>query len=64
MPMPDGTPSPYELWVEAKEDPVRYRQLMRDHGLLIPLDPGEKPEPLPCGWPHRRTGEGGDDDRD
>jgi hypothetical protein len=55
MPMSDGTPSPMELWAEAKGDRSRYRQLLIDHGLLIPLKPGEKAEPLPCGWPHRRT---------
>jgi hypothetical protein len=60
--MSDGKPSPYELWVEAKEDPARYRQLMLDHGLLIPLKPGEKAEPLPCGWPHDRKLDEGDDD--
>lgn len=37
-------PSAYELWVQADGDRDRYRQMCRDHGLLIP----GKPEPLPC----------------
>jgi hypothetical protein len=44
--------TPYELWQQAEGDPVRYRELMIEHGHLIP----GKPEPLPCGWsPTTRT---------
>lgn len=55
------TPEPYDLWKQAgggtkSFDRERYRDLMIEHGLLIPLEPGEAPEPLPCGWPHRRAG--------
>lgn len=47
--------SPAELWKQAEsEHPadadarrVRYRELMVEHGHLIP----GKPTPLPCGWP-------------
>lgn len=57
-----ATPSPRELWLQAGGDTPqfsreRYQELMIEHGLLIPLQPGEKAEPLPCGWPHRRTDE-------
>lgn len=53
-------PSPEELWRQAgggteQFSGERYRELMIEHGLLVPLQPGEKAEPLPCGWPHRRT---------
>jgi uncharacterized phage-like protein YoqJ len=44
-------PAPYELWVRAGEDGERYRQLLREHGLLVP----GKRQPLPCGWPDRRV---------
>lgn len=47
-------PTPFELWQQAKGDGARYRELMREHGFLIPLTPGEKQEPLPCGWPGKR----------
>lgn len=52
-------PSAHELWKQAgggtdRFDRDEYRRLMVEHGLLIPLAPGEKAEPLPCGWPHRR----------
>lgn len=49
------SPSPYELWEQSGHDGEKYRALMREHGLLIPLAPGEKAEPLPCGWPARRV---------
>jgi hypothetical protein len=51
-----STPSAYELWEQAGGDGDEYRRLMIEHGLLIPLKPGEKAEPLPCGWPRRRFG--------
>ena len=58
-------PSPRELWLQSGGDTPqfsgeRYRQLMIEHGLLIPLKPDEKAEPLPCGWPHGRTEEAAD----
>ena len=48
--------SAYGLWKQAGgETPAfdrdEYVRLMIEHGLLIPLKPGEKAEPLPCGWP-------------
>lgn len=30
----------------------RFRELMLEHGHLIP----GKPTPLPCGWPHKKDG--------
>lgn len=50
-------PSAYALWKQAggetdRFDRDEYRRLMVEHGLLIPLEPNEKAEPLPCGWPH------------
>lgn len=53
-------PTPHELWSQAdREHPDdddartdRYRELMIEHGLLIP----GKPKPLPCGWPKRPAG--------
>lgn len=52
--------SAHDLWLQAGGDteafsPERYRALMFEHGLLIPLKPGEKAEPLPCGWPAKRV---------
>jgi hypothetical protein len=51
-----GKPSPAELWRQAGGGTPdfsrdRYRELLIAHGHLTPLEPGEKPEPLPCGWP-------------
>lgn len=48
-------PSPYELWKQAGGqtdafDKAKYRHLLIAHGLLVPLAPGEKAQPLPCGW--------------
>jgi hypothetical protein len=37
---------PLSLWRRADGDGERYRELMREHGLLVP----GSPEPLPCGW--------------
>ncbi len=48
-------PSAYDLWRQANGDSAEYRRLMVEHGLLIPLKPGEKAEPLPCGWPTRSS---------
>jgi hypothetical protein len=48
-----ANPSPYDLWRQTDGDRERYRELLIEHGHLIPLQPGEQPEPLPCGWPHR-----------
>lgn len=55
-------PSAYDLWKQAgggtpEFSRERYRELMLEHGLLIPLKPGEKPEPLPCGWPNNKRQE-------
>lgn len=53
-PEPAPEPSPHELWAEAGEDPERYRDLMRQHGLILaPGDEGyeDAPRSLPCGWP-------------
>lgn len=47
--------SPHELWEQSGHDGGRYRALMREHGLIRDLAPGEKPEPLPCGWPAKRA---------
>lgn len=48
--------SPYELWRQVGGgtdafDRQRYRELLIGHGHLVPLAPGEKAQPLPCGWP-------------
>jgi hypothetical protein len=47
-------PTPYELWVQAAEDPDEYRRLLREHGhILRPGDEGydpDAPRTLPCGW--------------
>lgn len=53
-------PSPGELYEQADGDRERYRELMFEHGYLIPLKPGEKPEPLPCGWPGNEPEEADD----
>lgn len=58
-------PSPYGLWKQAGGqtdafDKARYRSLLIEHGHLVPLAPGEKAPPLPCGWPDNRYPE---DDR-
>lgn len=47
--------NPYEIWIEAGEDPERYRALLRERGLIRDLEPGEQPTTLPCGWPKRRS---------
>ena len=50
-------PSMYELWVQSGEDPVRYRELLHEHGaILYPGDEGyeDAPRNLPCGWPGNR----------
>lgn len=52
--MGNDRPSPGVLWMQANEEHPnddrarggRYRELMREHGHLIP----GKPSPLPCGW--------------
>jgi hypothetical protein len=47
-------PSPHQLWEQAGGNGQRYRQLLREHGLLLrPGDEGydEAPKTLPCGWP-------------
>ncbi|HZR50167.1 MAG TPA: hypothetical protein VFB06_11665 [Streptosporangiaceae bacterium] len=51
-------PSPHELWERAGGDPVRYRELMYEHGhLLKPGDDGYEQgvRNLSCGWPHRNS---------
>lgn len=62
-------PHPAALWRQATDeidaacraggDPMadpgpRYRELMREHGHLVPLEPGENRN-LPCGWPGERA---------
>jgi hypothetical protein len=47
-------PSAFELWVQAGEDPERYRALLREHNLI--LSPGDEgyeqgSRTLPCGYP-------------
>lgn len=54
-----STPSAHDLWKQAggetdAYDKAEYRRLLFEHGHLQPLAPGEKAEPLPCGWPHVR----------
>lgn len=54
------TSDPYTLWKQAgggtpSYERAEYLRLMTEAGLLIPLVPGEKAEPLPCGWPLRRV---------
>lgn len=46
----------YELWRQAgggtaHYDSAEYRRLLIERGLVNALKPGEKAEPLPCGWP-------------
>jgi hypothetical protein len=54
----DGAkPTPYDLWIESGEDGVRYRELLREHGLLVERKPGESGN-LPCGWPGRKIDDG------
>lgn len=53
-------PSAHDLWKQAgggtpNYDRAEYHRLAVEHGLLIPLAPGEKAEPLPCEWPQRRV---------
>lgn len=50
-----ATSDAYELWEQSGHDGETYRALMREHGLIRDLKPGEKAEPLPCGWPTRRV---------
>lgn len=62
-PVPHQTP--YELWVQAEENPDEYRRLLREHGhILRPGDAGydpDAPRTLPCGWsPGRPKAAGGD----
>jgi hypothetical protein len=42
------------LWMEAGEDRDRYRELLIEHGVLIPKDCGHGErcgcQDLPCGW--------------
>lgn len=53
-------PQPHELYAKAAAEypdderarAGRYRELMREAGLLIP----GRPEPLPCGWPREGGG--------
>lgn len=52
-------PGPYELWRQAGGETdafsrEEYRRLLVEHGYLVPLAPGEKATPLPCGWPANR----------
>jgi hypothetical protein len=52
-------PTPAELWKQAGGetdafDRDRYRALLIEHGHLVPLAPGKKAQPLPCGWPGKR----------
>lgn len=62
-PAPDLRPTPYELWVQAKENPDDYRRLLREHGhILRPGDAGydpDAPRTLPCGWSPGKAKPGG-----
>jgi hypothetical protein len=52
-------PSPGQLWHQAGGDPERYRDLMREAGLIVPCGCDCHPGPhcdrckpsLPCGYP-------------
>jgi hypothetical protein len=33
------TPEPRELWERAGRDPERYRELLREHGALVDVEP-------------------------
>ena len=55
--MPDV--SAYDLWRQAgggtsAYNQAEYQRLLREHGLVRDLAPGETAEPLPCGWPKTR----------
>lgn len=48
-------PTLYECWVKAGGntadfDRDRYRELLIEHGHLVPAAPGQDKN-LPCGWP-------------
>jgi hypothetical protein len=52
--MPDR-PEPFQLWEQSGRDPERYRELMLEHGHILPV------EPCPtCGerFRHRHTAAG------
>jgi hypothetical protein len=52
-------PSPFDLWQQAGGDGEHYRDLLREHGLVLrPGDEGydEAARNLPCGWPGNREG--------
>lgn len=55
--MTDTKPSAYDLWVQADGDRERYRELLLEHGLLIPREPGDDSPLLPCGWPNKPVGD-------
>lgn len=51
-------PSAHSLWMLATaeggtvvEVRDRYLALMREHGLIVPREPGDTSPLLPCGWP-------------
>lgn len=53
---------PAELWRQSinecdtrEAQRERYRELMIEHGHLIPRKPGDPPHALPCGWPGDRN---------
>jgi hypothetical protein len=51
-----GTADPAALWEQSGGDYVKYRELLREHGMILyPGDPGydKAPRNLPCGWPHQ-----------
>lgn len=58
----EHTPSPFELWMQAREEHpldaaayrARYHELMREHGHIVDADhPDAGGRNLPCGWPGR-----------
>lgn len=55
-------PSHMDLWYQAAEEHPnddneargrRYVELMREHGLIVPREPGDDSPLLPCGWDPR-----------
>ena len=43
-------PTPLQLWKQADGDAVKYRKLMREHGLILKREPGDDSPVLPCGY--------------
>lgn len=55
----EDRPSPFELWQQAGGDGEEYRRLLREHGHLIPREPGDDSPLLPCGWESGSKATGG-----